>query len=249
MKFLAVATLVFGFAAGMDSAPTQLVARDCSAEVAAFNLARREKRGITLDKRTIYQGLQNLTCVLAPEVAKTNYVANAPVRSDITGGQTGLALTLDVGVMDVTTCQPMQNTMVEVWGPNALGNYGNNFLRGSFPTTSSGIAEFQTIFPGFSDGANHLNVAVHQSSSLTSPTAHVGQVFFTDRWTDVITMTAAYTQNTHKRTMNAQDSNYAAANKAGYSAIVDIESIHDDWPEGIVGYITVGINPSHSLDA
>ncbi|KAL0578005.1 hypothetical protein V5O48_003986 [Marasmius crinis-equi] len=246
MKFVAIVTLLFGFAA---AAPTQLVARECSAEVAAFNLARREKRDINL-RRTLYPGLQNLTCVLSPDVPKVNYVANAPVRQDITDGQTGLPLTLDIGVMDVTTCQPMSSAMVEVWGPNALGNYSPTALRGSFQTTSSGIAEFQTVFPGFSsDGANHLNIAVHQSSSLSSPTAHTGQIFFTDRWTDVVSMTAAYTGNTHNRILNAQDPSYAAANKAGYSAIVDIESIQDDWPTGVVGYITVGVNPSQSINA
>ncbi|KAK1217746.1 hypothetical protein PQX77_019588 [Marasmius sp. AFHP31] len=240
MKFFAAATLFFGLASAI---PTQLVARDCSAEVAAFNLARREKRGLALGKRTIYQGLQNTTCVLAPEVAKVNYVANAPVRTDIREGQAGLALTMDIGVMDITTCKPMANTMVELWGPNAVGNYGTTFLRGSQPTTSTGIAEFQTVFPGFSDGANHLNVAVHSGSSLSTSTVHSGQVFFTDRWTDLISTTAAYQGNTHSRVMNAQDSKFASANARGYSAIVDIESIHDDWPEGVVGYITVGVNP------
>lgn len=27
----------------------------------------------------------------------------------------GVALTLDIGVIDVTTCQPLPNVMVEVW--------------------------------------------------------------------------------------------------------------------------------------
>ncbi|KAF9270683.1 aromatic compound dioxygenase [Marasmius fiardii PR-910] len=247
MKFatsvVAATTLLSGFVA---AAPTELVARDCSAEIASFNLARREKRG--LEKRTFYNGLQNLTCVLSPEVARANYVSNAPIRQDITEGQPGLALTLDIGLMDVTTCQPLKNAMVEVWGPNALGQYGSTFLRGAFQATSAGVAEFQTIFPGFtSAGANHINIAVHQSGTTGSATAHNGQLFFTDRWTDVVAMTANYNQNTNARVLNAQDSNYAAANKNGYSAIVDIESIQDDWPEGVIGYITVGINPTQKI--
>ncbi|KAL0581081.1 hypothetical protein V5O48_000975 [Marasmius crinis-equi] len=259
-SIITAAALLSGFAA---AAPAQLVARDCSAEIAAFNLARREKRG--LDKRTFYTGLQNLTCTLSPEVAKVDYVSNAPIRSDITEGQAGISLTLDIGLLDVTTCQPLKNAMVEVWGPNAVGQYGSTFLRGAFQATSSGIAEFQTIFPGFtSSGANHINIAVHQSGTMGSATAHNGQLFFTDRWTDVISMSDNYNKNTNKRMMNAQDPNYAAANKDGYSAIVDIESIQDDWPAGVIGYISkpilqacdslaeppeflaVGINPSQS---
>ncbi|KAG7099681.1 hypothetical protein E1B28_001505 [Marasmius oreades] len=247
MKFatslIATATLLSGFVA---AAPTELVSRDCSAEIASFNLARREKRG--LGKRTFYSSIQNATCVLSPEVARANYVNGAPIRQDITEGQPGLPLTLDIGLMDVTTCQPLKDAMVEVWGPNAAGQYGNTFLRGAFQATSAGIAEFQTIFPGYtSAGANHINVAVHQSGTMNSATAHNGQLFFTDRWTDVVSMTANYAKNTNTRILNAQDSNYAAANKNGYSAIVDIESIQDDWPTGVIGYITVGINPSQTV--
>lgn len=29
--------------------------------------------------------------------------------------RSGVALTLDIGVIDVTTCQPLPNVMVEVW--------------------------------------------------------------------------------------------------------------------------------------
>jgi hypothetical protein len=31
---------------------------------------------------------------------------------------------------------------------------------------------------------------------------------------------------------NAADPSFVAANKNGFNSIVDIESIHDDWPEG-----------------
>lgn len=156
---------------------------------------------------------------------------------------------LDIGVVDVTTCQPMSNVMVEVWSSNALGDYGSTFLRGAFPSTDYGIAEFQTLFPGYtSDGANHINLIIHTSNSLPGSISHIGQVFFTDRWTDVVAMTSPYNQNMNHRVLNAQDSNYAKANRQGYNAIVDIESVHDDWPEGITGYITVGVNPQRKVE-
>jgi len=227
--------------------PTQpsLAARDCSAEVSAFNLARREKRGHT--KRTLFPRIQNLTCVAAPNTPRDDYVANPAIRQDVTEGQVGVALTLDIGVIDVTTCQPLQDVMVEVWSPNAQGNYGETFLRGAYTSASNGIAEFQTIFPGYtSDGANHINLMIHTSSAMTGSVSHVGQVFFTDRWTDVIGGGTyyGYNQNTNTRMLNAQDPNYQTANSGGYNAIVDIEEINDDWPEGISGTITVGVNPS-----
>ncbi|KAJ8518755.1 hypothetical protein ONZ45_g4209 [Pleurotus djamor] len=247
MHFASIISLAIflGVAAAVPApAEPAIVARDCSAELRRFNIERREKRD--LGKRTFYNNIQNVTCVASPDAPRVNYVANPTVRTDVTDGQTGVPMILDVGVMDISTCRPLANTMVEVWSANAQGNYGS-FLRGATATSSSGIAEFQTIFPGFSSGAaNHINLLVHQES-MSSPVAHVGQVFFTDRWTDVVTMQSPYNANTHARMMNAQDPNYATATKSGYSPIVDIESIQDDWPEGVIGYITVGVNPSKSV--
>ncbi|KAG6873853.1 hypothetical protein C0995_010465 [Termitomyces sp. Mi166 len=105
---------------------------------------------------------------------------------------------------------------------NALGVYGSTFLRGAYTSSSTGTAEFQTIFPGYtSDSANHINLMIHTSSSMSGSVAHVGQVFFTDRWTDVVSQYGNYVQNTNERMLNAQDPNFALANSAGYNAIVD----------------------------
>ncbi|KXN88878.1 hypothetical protein AN958_06748 [Leucoagaricus sp. SymC.cos] len=229
---LAAGSVVSGLPSGNAHA---LVPRDCSAEVSTFNAARAAKRG--LDSRSIWLGPQNTTCILAPESPKNNYVAGSPTRSDITSGQSGLPFVLDVGLMDVTTCTPLANTMVEVWSANAMGNYGS-FLRGGTTSNSGGIAEFQAIFPGWSDGANHVNIAVHTSSSMSSTTTHVGKLFFTDQWTNLIGGTSPYTQNTHSRILNSADSDYNNALSKGYSPVVSITSIHDDWPEGIVGIIS-----------
>jgi len=227
-------------------APNAVSARSCQAEVAAFNNARRAKRGHSV--RTFEPGLLNLTCVAAPETALDNHVANPPVRQDVTDGQVGVSMILDIGVLDVTTCQPLPNVMVEVWSTNALGEYGSTFLRGAFMSTSSGIAEFDTIFPGHSaTSANNINLMIHTSSSLSASVSHVGQVFFTDQWTNIIGEYDNYAQNTNPRILNDQDPNFALANSDGYSAIIDIESINDDWPEGVIGYITVGVDPTREV--
>ncbi|KAJ7211564.1 aromatic compound dioxygenase, partial [Mycena pura] len=181
--------------------------------------------------------LNRLTCVLAPETPMTDYIAN-PVRTDITEGQPGVAFTVDIGVMDTTTCKPLENVMVELWGANAVGEYGSTFLRGATQTGSNGIAEFQTIFPGFTTGAaNHLSMLVHSTSSEASGVSHSGQLFFTDSWTDVVSQYTNYNENKNARMKNAADPNFAAANKKGFNSIIDTESINDDWPEGIIGYL------------
>ncbi|KAJ7040284.1 aromatic compound dioxygenase [Mycena alexandri] len=200
----------------------------------------------------------NTNCVLAPETPSEDYTANPPVRVDVTEGQIGVAFTVDIGVIDVTTLQTpyrrlftaLSIVVVEIWSANAVGKYGTTFLRGATTTGSNGIAEFQTIFPGYtSDSANHLNILVRSSSSESSSIVHFGRLFFTDPWSDIIDMYTVdgYNKNTNSRVRNANDPIFAVANKGGFNSIIDIEEIHDDWPEGIIGYIS--IPPPILLDA
>ncbi|KAJ6575451.1 Intradiol ring-cleavage dioxygenase [Mycena capillaripes] len=207
-----------------------------------YNMTQRDAR--SLSKRTFYPSMLNTSCVLAPETPRANYIT-PPIRDEVTENQLGVAFTVDIGVMDTTSCKPLSNVMVEIWSSNAVGKYGTTFLRGATTTGSNGIAEFQTIFPGYtSDSANHLNILVHSSSSDSSSVVHSGRLFFTDPWTDIIGMYTNYNQNRNTRVKNANDPVFAMANKNGFNSIIDIEEIHDDWPEGIVGYITVGVNPT-----
>ncbi|ESK92684.1 extracellular dioxygenase [Moniliophthora roreri MCA 2997] len=248
MKFTAsiISTvLLFGVASALPTETARsLVPRDCSAEIEALNVARMAKRG--LDKRSFWPSIQNVTCVLAPEVPRSDWVAGAPVRQDVREGQQGVDFVLDIGLMDTTTCQPLANAIVEIWSPNQVGQYGNTFLRGAF-ASSEGIAEFQTKFPGYtSEGANHINIQVFPNGKRDS-VAHVGQLFFTDPWTDIISKSQGYAANTNTRIKNAQDPNFGAANANGFKSIVDLVSIQDDWPAGVIGAITVGVNPSQSV--
>ncbi|KAJ7170210.1 aromatic compound dioxygenase [Mycena filopes] len=212
---------------------------------AAVPNAPMKRNGVS--KRSFYPNMLNTTCVLAPETPSEDYVANPPVRVDVTENQIGVAFTVDIGVMDVTTCKPLTDVVVEIWSPNAVGQYGTTFLRGATTTGSNGIAEFQTIYPGYtSDSANHLNILVRSSSSKTSSVVHFGRLFFSDAWSDIIDMYTVdgYNKNTNTRVRNANDPVFKTANKNGFNSIIDVEEIHDDWPEGIIGYITVGVNPN-----
>jgi len=46
------------------------------------------------------------------------------VRQDLREDQQGVDLTLDIGVMDTTTCTPLTGAFVELWNANATGIYG-----------------------------------------------------------------------------------------------------------------------------
>ncbi|KAH7344203.1 hypothetical protein B0J17DRAFT_565330, partial [Rhizoctonia solani] len=59
------------------------------------------------------------TCMTAPEVMEgPYYVNNKYLCQDISKDQDGIPLVLDIGVMDVTTCQLLDQALVEIWHCN-----------------------------------------------------------------------------------------------------------------------------------
>ncbi|KAI9732292.1 MAG: hypothetical protein M1834_001498 [Cirrosporium novae-zelandiae] len=128
-----------------------------------------------------YTTIQNDTCVLTPEVTTGPYIwhRSQTLRQDMTEDQTGVPLYLDIGVLDIDTCEPLPNVLVDLWHCNATGSYssfdalspntpfetlltelnktitddlhtGNStWLRGLWPTDENGMMEMKTIFPGF----------------------------------------------------------------------------------------------------
>jgi len=110
---------------------------------------------------------------------------------------------------------------------NALGQYGGTFLRGAQPTNEVGIAEINTIFPGFTPGnAVHLGVRVHpnwngESSVTSSSSAYNGRMYFTDGWASTINSASPYNTNPTPQTINAQDPVWSKSNKSGYYPVIE----------------------------
>ncbi len=87
----------------------------------------------------------------------------------------GVPLTLKITVIDTTTCLPVQWAAVDVWHCNSQGVYsgfsaentaGLTFLRGIQFTDNSGLATFDTIYPGWYSGrVTHVHVKVHVNLS------------------------------------------------------------------------------------
>lgn len=121
----------------------------CSDHVAKFNKRRMDKRSIAKrwegsDHNTTYEihteapyydNIQNETCVLTPEVTRGPYVwpRSQTLRQDMTEDQIGVPLWLDVGVLDMDTCEPLPNALVDFWHCNATGSYSS--FTGLSPNT------------------------------------------------------------------------------------------------------------------
>ncbi|KAF9269450.1 aromatic compound dioxygenase [Marasmius fiardii PR-910] len=305
-----------------------LNARNCAADIAAFHAKRKAKRALLAKRAEAnssasatssaagphYTTLQNTTCILAPEVTEgPYYINNELVRQNLVEDQSGVQLVLDIGVMDTSTCTPLENAFVEIWSANATGVYGSygdtsgagtggpggndstvsmpassmsmplsmpsdgpgsgmgggpgggssslvrneTFLRGGYYTSSEGIVELTTIYPGFYTGRTahvhtmiHLNWTMSANGTLVSQSGnllHIGQLFFEEEWNDKVYATSPYTENTgNSRTYNDEDSILAEENADGNNAFPSLELLGSSLEDGILGYITIGVNSSAS---
>ncbi|EFP84436.1 hypothetical protein PGTUg99_013215 [Puccinia graminis f. sp. tritici] len=72
--------------------------------------------------------IRNSTCVLSPIVRAGPYyhLEGHPIRQDLAEWQEGLPLSLDIGVIDVETCRPVEGALVDIWHANATGFYAGH---------------------------------------------------------------------------------------------------------------------------
>ncbi|QDS77874.1 hypothetical protein FKW77_000318 [Venturia effusa] len=133
-----------------DLSKRALLSKRCASAVGNLNKKRYAKRN-ALRKRGLeprsnvtyqitteapfYQVIQNDTCVLTPEVTQGPYVwpRSQTLRQDMTEDQPGVPFWLDVGVIDINTCEPLPNALVDFWHCNATGSYSS--FTGLSPNT------------------------------------------------------------------------------------------------------------------
>jgi protocatechuate 3,4-dioxygenase beta subunit len=194
-----------------------------------------------------------VTCVLTPELTEgPYYIANEKVRRDITEGRPGTALTLRATAINASTCKPIKNAAVDIWHCDAGGVYSGfggastgggpgggsgptdklTFLRGIQRTNATGVATFQTIYPGWYRGrAVHIHVKVHVGGNVV----HTGQFFFPDALTDVVYKRAPYSARGARDQRNPADSIFVNGGSKGMLAVKKSGS-------GYVATIAMGVH-------
>ena len=110
------------------------------------------------------------------------FTCTKPVGKDISDDRIGAPLTVALRVTD-ENCEPVPGAIVDIWACDAEGNYSaydadpdefarsgrhqtpsnqTRFCRGVLATGRDGIAEFDTIYPGYYAGrAIHIHYKVH----------------------------------------------------------------------------------------
>ncbi len=152
-------------------------------------------------------------CAVTPEETEGPFpypggeAINPLQRADVTGGQTGVPLTLDFSVVDTNNnCAPVANSRIDIWHCNKDGYYsgygnqsggslgnqsytGQTWLRGYQLTNSSGKATFNTVYPGWYMGrATHIHIEVFVNNVLKKTT----QITFSETISDTVHVSSLY---------------------------------------------------------
>jgi len=182
-----------------------------------------------------------VACVLTPELTEgPYYIAGEKLRRDVREGHPGTLLTLNLKVLDASTCKPLNGAAVEIWHADAAGDYAGfglwassrAFIRGCQKSHVGGLAVFKTIYPGWYQGrAVHIHVKVHVGGSVV----HTGQLFFPDATTAIAYKIAPYTSRPGPDMKNAQDSIFV---NGGKRSMLAVRRSGASW----VGSISMGVH-------
>ncbi|THY70846.1 aromatic compound dioxygenase [Aureobasidium pullulans] len=218
----------------------------------------------------MFASYKNASCILTPEVTYGPYfVTGEYYRPNVTEDQEGIPVHLEYQYIDISTCEVATGLYLEAWQANATGVYsgvvasgnGNDadgtnldttFLRGVTQVDEDGVGYFDTIFPGhYSGRATHIHLIAQQNGTVFAngtysggTISHVGQLFFDESLKDAVYDTYPYNANTQSYTTN--DADMWAPDQAdnNYDPIPDYAYLGNDISDGLLMWISVGINMS-----
>ncbi|KAK5624795.1 hypothetical protein RRF57_000511 [Xylaria bambusicola] len=209
----------------------------------------------------------NSTIGLAPETIIGPYwVHGEYIRSNIVENQDGIPVHLDLQFVDISTCAPVPNMLVDLWHANATGVYSGvvdgaglntTFLRGVQLSDHEGVANFDTVFPGHYLGrVNHIHVTTNRGGKVLEngtyiggTVNHIGQLYFDQELINAIEGMSPYSRNIFRLTYNTED--FLAAQQASrdYDPFLDYIMLSEDPNDGLLMYATIGINGTADYDA
>ncbi|ERF72710.1 hypothetical protein EPUS_04763 [Endocarpon pusillum Z07020] len=255
---------------GLDDHPF-LKARDLDSVLSQSHRSNDTSINLVTPLQDIFS--DNSSCILQPEVTEGPfYVSGELIRRNITNGEEGVPLALDMQIIDVTTCEPVDGVYVDIWHCNATGvysgiiaagngvfsdnnNVNNTAFRGLQKTDDMGVVQFDTIFPGHYAGrTNHIHLLTlvedattllnnNTVSGLTS--SHSGQMFFDQSLQAEVETIPPYTANTQDLTTNAEDAILATEARSS-DPMMEYVLLGERVTDGILGWISIGINASES---
>ncbi|MFJ3924181.1 intradiol ring-cleavage dioxygenase [Streptomyces sp. NPDC090022] len=155
-------------------------------------------------------------CVLTTQASEGPYYLDLKRnRSDITEGQGGVPLRLDLTVVRVSAgCRPLADAAIDVWHADAAGEYSegkHTYLRGTQVTDRTGRCVFRTIVPGWYAGLAphiHFKVRPDRRSTVTS------QFFFPEDLLLGVYARDPYARRKAPQHPNERDDRYRASGRS-----------------------------------
>ncbi|HUO06879.1 MAG TPA: hypothetical protein VM008_00975 [Phycisphaerae bacterium] len=170
----------------------------------------------------------------------TNSNRNSSITGNSDSPQLGFPIYLTVTVSKLANgvSTPLSGAYVDIWHANAYGNYsdeaagqgnantqGYNWLRGYQLTSSRGVVNFVTNWPGFYTGRTpHIHCRVRTFSGTTTTLNTTTQFFFDDTVSDYVFKNyAPYNTRTglSSRTYNSTDGVYNTVSSGSTTSAPD----------------------------
>ena len=129
------------------------------------------------------------------------YFDTGELRRNITEGLPGTPLLVSLRLVEAGSCEPVAGATVDIWHTDVSGVYSGypgqgddttdeTFLRGKQVTDANGIAEFETIYPGW-----YPTRTVHIHFMAYTDERHLvtSQLYFPDTVSEAVYQTEPYT--------------------------------------------------------
>ncbi|MFN8418854.1 MAG: intradiol ring-cleavage dioxygenase [Anaerolineae bacterium] len=200
------------------------------------------------------------SCVVRPALTEGPYFVDGQLdRSDIRiepsdgSVKEGTPLRIVFIVSDVSTnaCVPLKGAQVDIWHCDAAGAYsgvndpgfdtaGQKWLRGYQITDEDGMAEFQTIYPGWYSGrAVHIHFKIRTDPDADSGYEFTSQFFFDETLTDKIQAVSPYSDKGYRNTLNVNDNIYQ-----GSDGLLTLNVVEADDGNGYIANFGIGLDLS-----
>jgi len=152
----------------------------------------------------------NSTCVLAPIVTEGPYyhIHGHPIRQNMAEWQLGIPFLMDIGVIDVDTCEPVPNVLVDLWHANATGHYAGHgdpapHLINELPQVGGARSGLLSAFPRGNDHETFLRAAWPTDKNGVAQFTSIFPGYYTGRATHVhVRIHTEWTQLPHNNSFS-----------------------------------------------